>query len=86
MRFAEFEVPAHATAIDFISDLHLSGEAPRTFERWAGYLRDNADFFEETLPGRDHAIGSPGGAAKLGIVPADAPLVAAQPPGPADAS
>ena len=40
MRFAEFEVPAHATAIDFISDLHLSGEAPRTFERWAGYLRD----------------------------------------------
>ena len=24
---------------------------------WAGYLRDNADFFEETLPGRDHAIG-----------------------------
>ena len=53
---------------------------------WAGYLRDNADFFEETLPGRDHAIGSPGGAAKLGIVPADAPLVAAQPPGPADAS
>lgn len=40
MRFAEFEAPAHATAIDFISDLHLSGEAPRTFERWAGYLRD----------------------------------------------
>ncbi|MBS0435653.1 MAG: UDP-2,3-diacylglucosamine diphosphatase [Proteobacteria bacterium] len=40
MRFAEFEAPAHATAIDFISDLHLSGEAPRTFERWSGYLRD----------------------------------------------
>ena len=40
MRFAEFEAPAHTTAIDFISDLHLSEQAPRTFERWAGYLRD----------------------------------------------
>ena len=40
MRFAEFEAPAHATAIDFISDLHLSEQAPRTFERWARYLRD----------------------------------------------
>jgi UDP-2,3-diacylglucosamine hydrolase len=27
------------TAIDFISDLHLSDALPRTFEAWAGYMR-----------------------------------------------
>lgn len=26
-------------AVDFISDLHLQAEAPRTFEAWRGYLR-----------------------------------------------
>lgn len=41
-----------------------------------GHLADNAAFFFETLPGRDAPLGSPGGAAKLGPVAADAPLVA----------
>ncbi|HET7760861.1 MAG TPA: ferredoxin [Phycicoccus sp.] len=49
-------------------------------EQWNDYLTDNATFFEDTLPGRDEPLGSPGGAAKLGALPVDAPLVAAQPP------
>ncbi|HHU10118.1 MAG TPA: ferredoxin family protein [Intrasporangiaceae bacterium] len=49
--------------------------------QWSDYLTDNAAFFEETLPGRDEPLGSPGGAAKFGVIEADAPLVAAQPEG-----
>ncbi len=49
-------------------------------EEWSGYQSDNAAFFEHPLPGREGALGSPGGAAKVGPLPADAPLVAAQPP------
>ncbi len=49
-------------------------------DEWAQYVSDNADFFTETLPGRDGPVGSPGGAAKLGPVPADAPVVAALAP------
>ncbi|WP_026356740.1 ferredoxin [Mycobacterium sp. 141] len=44
------------------------------------YQADNAAFFAETLPGRDVPLGSPGGAAKLGPIDADAPLVASLPP------
>jgi molybdopterin-guanine dinucleotide biosynthesis protein A len=44
------------------------------------YLADNAAFFAEPLAGRDAALGSPGGAAKLGALGVDTPLVAALPP------
>ena len=44
------------------------------------HLADNAAFFGEILPGRDGPLGSPGGAAKLGRVGVDTPLVAALPP------
>ena len=44
------------------------------------YLADNAAFFAEPLPGRDTPLGSPGGAAKMGAVGADTPLVAGLPP------
>lgn len=44
------------------------------------HLADNAAFFSEVLPGRDAPLGIPGGAAKLGPVGADTPLVAAIPP------
>ena len=44
------------------------------------HLADNAAFFGEILPGRDGLLGSPGGAAKLGRVGVDTPLVAALPP------
>lgn len=49
-------------------------------EEYAGYLTDNADFFTETLPDMDLPLGSPGGAAKVGAIAADAPLVASLPP------
>jgi len=44
--------------------------------RWSAYTADNAAFFNETLPGRDAPLGSPGGASKIGSLGVDAPLVA----------
>lgn len=38
--FWEMVAPADWTAIDFISDLHLAEDTPRTFEAWAAHLRD----------------------------------------------
>jgi len=43
------------------------------------HLEDNAAFFSVILPGRDAPIGDPGGAAALGRIGVDTPLVAAQP-------
>jgi hypothetical protein len=42
----------------------------------------NARFFTDVLPGQGVPLGSPGGAAKLGALPADTPLVAGLPPHP----
>jgi NAD-dependent dihydropyrimidine dehydrogenase PreA subunit len=44
-----------------------------------GHLVDNAAFFSATLPGRDRPLGSPGGAAKVGPLGVDTPLIAALP-------
>lgn len=44
------------------------------------HLADNAAFFGEMLQGRDGPLGSPGGAAELGPVGVDTPLVAALSP------
>src|SRR6476659_3620184 len=41
---------------------------------------DNDAFFSRTLPGLDAPLGSPGGAAKLGPLGVDTPLVASLPP------
>jgi NAD-dependent dihydropyrimidine dehydrogenase PreA subunit len=46
-------------------------------ERWQVYLGDNAAFFAEALPGRDEPLDSPGGAARVGDLGVDTPLVAA---------
>ena len=46
---------------------------------WAGHLADNAAFFALPLPGSDLGLGSPGGAAKVGPIQLDAPLVATAP-------
>jgi len=46
----------------------------------APHIADNAAFFYEPLPGRDAPLGDPGGAALIGPVGADTPLVAALPP------
>lgn len=43
------------------------------------HLADNVAFFREALPGRDAPLGSPGGAADIGPVGVDTPLVAALP-------
>lgn len=44
------------------------------------YLADNEVFFTETLAGREEPLGSPGGAAKLGALDVDTPMVAALAP------
>ncbi len=51
-------------------------------EKWTVHIEDNARFFDETLPGRDTPLGSPGGAMKIGTVAGDTPLVAVLPPQP----
>lgn len=48
-------------------------------DEWLAYVTDNVDFFEKTLPGQNGPLGSPGGAMKLGPVPADGPLVSTLP-------
>ncbi|MPV35990.1 ferredoxin [Georgenia subflava] len=47
---------------------------------FAPFLADNARFFDQALPGHSAPLGSPGGAAKLGVIGADTELVAAHPP------
>jgi UDP-2,3-diacylglucosamine hydrolase len=37
-RFWEFRAPPDWSAVDFISDLHLAENAPRTFEAWSAYM------------------------------------------------
>jgi NAD-dependent dihydropyrimidine dehydrogenase PreA subunit len=49
-------------------------------DKWHGYLGENTRFFAEPLPGCDAPLGSPGGAATLGVVGADTPFVAGLPP------
>ena len=44
--------------------------------QWSAFTHDNARFFREVLTGRDAPLDSPGGAAKLGTIGADTPLVA----------
>ncbi len=44
------------------------------------YIEENAKFFTATLPTQDGPLGSPGGAAKLGVVDADTEMIAALPP------
>ena len=44
------------------------------------YLADNDRFFAEPLPGHHTALGSPGGATKLGAIDGDTELVASHPP------
>ncbi len=47
--------------------------------RWAEFQDDNERFFSTTIPGRSSPIGSPGGAAKLGPIGVDTPLVSNHP-------
>jgi NAD-dependent dihydropyrimidine dehydrogenase PreA subunit len=49
-------------------------------DQWHDYTADKERFFREPLPVRDTLLGSPGGAAKLGPLPFDTPLIVALPP------
>jgi NAD-dependent dihydropyrimidine dehydrogenase PreA subunit len=66
-----------------VEAIYYEDDLPSTL---TAYTEDNARFFTEVLPGKDQALGSPGGAAKVGRVGADAPLVASHPPRVEDAS
>jgi NAD-dependent dihydropyrimidine dehydrogenase PreA subunit len=48
-------------------------------QQWSVFAADNTRFFAEPLPGTDTALESPGGAAKLGPLGVDTPLVADYP-------
>ena len=41
-------------------------------DEWADYYKANVEFFDD--------LGSPGGAAKMGLIPKDHPIIAALPP------
>ncbi len=43
------------------------------------HLEDNSAFFSQPLPGRDSPLGSPGGAASVGPLGVDTPLIAGLP-------
>ncbi|MDO5740020.1 MAG: ferredoxin family protein [Ornithinimicrobium sp.] len=60
-----------------VEAIYYEDDLPEEFEP---YLKDNADFFFQTLPGRDEPIDSPGGAAKIGAYHVDTVLVAAVAP------
>ncbi|GAB4583919.1 ferredoxin [Nocardia sp. IFM 10818] len=40
------------------------------------FIRENARFFDEPLPGRDEPLGDPGGTLKVGVLGVDTPFVA----------
>jgi NAD-dependent dihydropyrimidine dehydrogenase PreA subunit len=48
-------------------------------DAFSDYLDDNARFFTDTLPRQEAPLGSPGGAAKLGLLVTDTAMVAALP-------
>ena len=43
------------------------------------HLKNNEDFFTQTLPGRSEPLNSPGGAKRIGRVGVDTPLTASYP-------
>jgi Fe-S-cluster-containing hydrogenase component 2 len=47
-------------------------------EPMRAHLKDNEDFFTQKLPGQSEPLHSPGGAARIGRLGVDTPLVAAR--------
>lgn len=57
-----------------VEAIYWEGELPDDEQQhWA----DNAYFFREALPGREAPLGSPGGAATIGRIGVDTPLIEA---------
>ena len=59
-----------------VEAIQYEGDTPAEL---APYIKDNARFFSEPLPGRDEPLASPGGAGDLGVVGVDTELVASHP-------
>jgi NAD-dependent dihydropyrimidine dehydrogenase PreA subunit len=59
-----------------VEAIYWEGDLP---DDQLGHLDDNNAFFSRRLPGRDNPLGSPGGAANVGRLGVDTPLVAAMP-------
>ena len=59
-----------------VEAIYWEGDLP---EDQLQHVDDNAAFFNRPLPGRSTPLGSPGGAAKVGPLGVDTPLVAAMP-------
>ena len=57
-----------------VEAIYYEDDLPESLQ---AYHADNERFFSQTLPGRDKPLGSPGGAAKLGSLDVDTPMVAA---------
>jgi NAD-dependent dihydropyrimidine dehydrogenase PreA subunit len=59
-----------------VEAIYYEDDLPDAFKP---YLVDNERFFTDVLPGQDEPLGSPGGAAKLGRLGVDTPLVSRHP-------
>lgn len=57
--------------------IYFEEDLPESLGR---HLKDNEDFFTQTLPGRSEPLGSPGAAVPVGRVGVDTTLVASHPP------
>ena len=56
-----------------VDAIHLAGRVP---PGEAVHVEDNRAFFDQSLPGRDVPLGSPGGARRIGPIETDTELVA----------
>ena len=60
-----------------MESIYYEADLPEAF---SDYLGDNGRFFTGNLPRQEAPLGSPGGAAKLGLLVTDTAMVAALPP------
>ncbi|QUH02042.1 4Fe-4S binding protein [Saccharopolyspora erythraea] len=58
-------------------DAIFADRKARSDESKAVFVADSIAFFEQALPGRDAPLGNPGGAAAVGEVGVDTPMVSA---------
>jgi len=66
-----------------VEAINWEGDLPDDQEQ---HVADNAAFFSQVLPGRENPLGCPGGAANVGPVGVDTPLITAMPAPPSEAS
>ena len=66
----EVECPVLAIVVDRVA---------KKDDALSSFMQDSVDFFERPLPGRSEPLGNPGGAAALGDLGVDTPMVAEYP-------